>query len=221
MVHQFCRSLDIIPDRRYQLTHKTILKGVLDGSIFGMVQCSLMTPPNLKAKFADYPPIAKHVKISRDDVGEISRFASLPRRKCWLEKSRQQTICTDAVGAWMASFAEKHDLLKKPTSSLITSYFADEILLATPLLKWYLQHGLEVTSIQQVIQYKPRRCFKAFTEEIVTARREAGQDVTLSSMSKLMGELFFAFLEFEKSPVPPPLYPPCSFQATRRTAKLC
>ena len=66
--------------------------------------------------------------------------------------------------------------MSTPRKSLISSMFGEKILLSTPLLKWYLQHGLEVTHIYQVIEYIPKACFTEFgnavsdaTEELVTS----------------------------------------------------
>ena len=53
---------------------------------------------------------------------------------------------------------------------------ARQILLATPLLKWYLNHGLEVTKIYQVIEYKPQRCFYQFVQDVSDARRQGDSD---------------------------------------------
>ena len=45
--------------------------------------------------------------------------------------------------------------MSRPRRSLIGSMACEKILLATPLLKWYLEHGLEVTRVYQVIEYAP------------------------------------------------------------------
>ena len=54
----------------------------------------------------------------------------------------------------------------------------DKVLLATPLLKWYLEHGLEVTKVHQVIEFTPKPCFKTFGDAVSDARREAMQTGT-------------------------------------------
>lgn len=48
---------------------------------------------------------------------------------------------------------------------------ARKILLATPLLKWYLDHGLVVSRIYQVIEFTPDDCFSDCTREFSDARR--------------------------------------------------
>ena len=49
---------------------------------------------------------------------------------------------------------------------------AKKILLYTPLLKWYIEHGLEVTAYHELLLYKPGRPFDWFPEEVADARRE-------------------------------------------------
>jgi hypothetical protein len=51
-----------------------------------------------------------------------------------------------------------------------------QLLIATPLLKWHLEHGLEVTKIYQVIEYTPQRCFHEFVEVVSEDRRQKDTD---------------------------------------------
>jgi hypothetical protein len=53
---------------------------------------------------------------------------------------------------------------------------ARQLLIATPLLKWHLEHGLEVTKIYQVIEYTPQRCFHEFVEVVSEDRRQKDTD---------------------------------------------
>ena len=66
----------------------------------------------------------------------------------------------------------------------------EKILLATPLLKWYLEHGLEVTHVYQVIEYTPKPCLKPFGEAVSNARRAGDSDPSkaiIAEMMKLVG----------------------------------
>jgi hypothetical protein len=63
-------------------------------------------------------------------------------------------------------------------------------LIATLLLKWYLDHGLVVTKVHEVIEYVARACFKEFVSGIVQSRREGDKDFDksiLSELCKLLG----------------------------------
>ena len=53
---------------------------------------------------------------------------------------------------------------------------AKKILLYTPLIKWYLQHGLRLNAVRQLVECEPGRPFSWFPEEVVNARREADKD---------------------------------------------
>lgn len=67
---------------------------------------------------------------------------------------------------------------------------ARQILLATPLLKWYLEHGMVVTKIYQVIEFTPQRCFREFVKEVSDNRRlgDAHPDkAIIAETSKLHG----------------------------------
>ena len=75
-------------------------------------------PDHLKQKFSEMCPIFKNTDISHDDIGEF-----------------------------MKAYAEEHNIMIQPCHSLIRSLKGEKILLTTPLLKWYLEHGLQVTKV--------------------------------------------------------------------------
>ena len=65
-----------------------------------------------------------------------------------------------------------------------------KLLLATPLLRWYIQSGLNVTHVYQSIEYEPNACFKNFVKEISDARREGDRDpdtAIIADTIKLLG----------------------------------
>lgn len=162
-MREFCDKLELYPDTRYRVSEAQILREIKSGDWFGLVQVDLHTPEKLKSKYAEFQPIAKHAMISRDDIGEHMR-----------------------------EFCEKNDLLKRPVRTLISSYYAEKILLATPLLQWYLNQGLVVTKVYQTVQYKPSTCFKQFGDEVMSARRTGDADPSkkiIGDMCKLLGEL--------------------------------
>ena len=66
--------------------------------------------------------------------------------------------------------------MSRPRRSLNSSMVGEKILLATPLLGWYLEHGLEVTRVHQVIKYTPKPCFKPFGDAVSNAHRAGDAD---------------------------------------------
>ncbi|KAJ8021643.1 hypothetical protein HOLleu_38905 [Holothuria leucospilota] len=80
--------------------------------------------------------------------------------------------------------------MQKPRRSLIGSMFGQKILLITPIVKWYLNHGLQVTRIYQVIEYSPESCFRVFGEAVSNARRAGDSDPSkaiIADTMKLIG----------------------------------
>ena len=142
----------------------------MNGRLFGAVQCDLRVPDQLKPYFAEMPPIFKNITVTADDIGKHM---------------------TDFLRSTGKSF--------KPTRYLIGSMFADKILIITPLLVWYVQHGLEVTEIYQIIEFCPKKCFKSFADRVSDDRRNGDRDPALkvvAETSKLIGKSlgFMVFL---------------------------
>ena len=124
------------------VTVSSILNCVRLGSFFGLVQCDIEVPNHLRDYFSELQPIFKNTQVSRDDIGEFMR-----------------------------QYAEKHKLLSQPRRTLVGSYWAKGILLISPLLDWYLKHGLVVTQIQQVVEFPRESCFVDFADKVTNARR--------------------------------------------------
>ena len=157
-LHQFLSNKFQRPlDNYHTLSEKQIVSAIRKGLLFGVVECDIHVPETLKQKFSEMPPIFKNTEIFREHIG-----------------------------SYMQAFAEEHNLMSRPRRSLIGSYFGEKILLATPLIKWYLEHGLEVTRIYQVIQYTPVPCFKPFGDAVSDARREGDRDVNKAIIADTM-----------------------------------
>ena len=141
------RCLDAaFPRRRHakwKMTQQQILIDVRTGTLFGIIECDVRVPEELRAHFAEMQPVFKNVNMTRDDLGPFMR-----------------------------RYAEDYDIMTRPRRMLVGSFRGDKMLLATPLLRWYLDHGLEVTRVYQVIEYEPNPCFRRFGDAVSTARRE-------------------------------------------------
>ena len=67
---------------------------------------------------------------------------------------------------------------------------ADEILLYTPLLRWYLKHGLELQAVYTTIKYQPEKILAWFVYEATKARRMGDIDkekAIFAEVFKLLG----------------------------------
>ena len=99
-------------------------------------------------------------------------------------------VCLDDVGEFMQNYTKEHSIKDVPRRLLIGSYFGKKIGLSTPLLKWYLKHGLLITRIYTIVEYIPNAAFSSFMTEIAQCRLEGDRDkdkALIAEMSKLIG----------------------------------
>ena len=64
--------------------------------------------------------------------------------------------------------------------------FGEKILIYTPLLKWYLQHGLIITKFYEAVEYEKNVCFKELGETIADARRAGDADKSMEIIAETM-----------------------------------
>jgi hypothetical protein len=155
------------PTSRDEIDNLT--KSVLDNSLFGFVQVDIEVPKNLYDKFSEMAPFFV--------VDEIPS-------KCIPDHMKEYQIKTDRK-----TTKDSHKLLRVMKCS--------KILLYTPLLKWYLEHGLQVTAFYQGLQYVERKPFEWFPEEVANARRQADEDPDkkiIGDTKKLKGNSFYGKL---------------------------
>ena len=127
----------------------TFSRGVLRGKVFGFVQVDIEVPDDLYDKFSEMPSLLV--------VQEIPDCAIPEEMKIYKEKTHRKTV--------------------NCTKMLLGGMKAKKILLYTPVLEWYLQHGLRLTAVHQSIEYEPGMPFSWFPEEVANARCEADKDL--------------------------------------------
>ena len=160
-LRQFLQKYRRTLDYKQSMTEAEIIAAVKGNTLFGMVECDIEVPLHLKAYFSEMTPIFKNTNVTVNDIGQV-----------------------------MKEYADANHLMTQPRRTLIGSYKGEKILLATPLLKWYLEHGLEVLKIHQVVQYWPKDCFKQFGENVSQARRNGDKDpdqAIIADTMKLLG----------------------------------
>ena len=146
---------------RWTTTSQHILNGVRAGNVFGMIECDICVPEELREHFAEMQLVFKNISLIREDLGPFMR-----------------------------RYAEEHNIMSTPRRMLVGSYRGEKILLATPMQRWYLDHGLEVLHVYQIIEYDPIPFFRRFGDAVSTARREGNvhRDKTIiADTMKLLG----------------------------------
>ena len=146
---------------KYRLSEREILDGIKENKIFGAVEVDLHVPDHLKSYFSEMTPIFKHGTVNFENIGQH-----------------------------MQTFVNESGTIFKKRYYLIGSMFATKILLITPLLQWYIDHGIVVSKIHQLIQFSPKKCFEQFAESVSDDRRAGDLNPNLkviADTSKLIG----------------------------------
>ena len=60
----------------------------------------------------------------------------------------------------MQEYARSRGMSEKPRQLLVGGMKAEHILLSSPLLKWYLTHGMKVRKIDDMVEFQRQRCFQ-------------------------------------------------------------
>nr|XP_039250892.1 uncharacterized protein LOC120328465 [Styela clava]XP_039250893.1 uncharacterized protein LOC120328465 [Styela clava]XP_039250895.1 uncharacterized protein LOC120328465 [Styela clava]XP_039250896.1 uncharacterized protein LOC120328465 [Styela clava]XP_039250897.1 uncharacterized protein LOC120328465 [Styela clava]XP_039250898.1 uncharacterized protein LOC120328465 [Styela clava]XP_039250899.1 uncharacterized protein LOC120328465 [Styela clava]XP_039250900.1 uncharacterized protein LOC1203 len=160
-VKSFLKSRQPNLYKGYTLSTQQMINVIQKGKLFGLIECDIQVPDELKEYYAEMPPIFKNILVSQADIGEHMR-----------------------------QYAVDNKIMSQPRRSLIGSYIGNKILLATDLVRWYINHGIQITHIYQFIEYEPKECFAPFRDEVSAARREGDtspEKAILADTYKLLG----------------------------------
>ena len=125
-----------------EFTEDKLIEHIQNNKIFGIIECDIYVPNNMKKYFRELTPIFKNVNISIDDIGEN-----------------------------MKEYCENNNLMNNPRRQLIGSYFGDKIWIMSPLAKWYLDKGLKISKIYQFLEFEKGENFSNVVDEIIKYRR--------------------------------------------------
>ena len=143
-----------------------IIQNVLNDKLFGFFQVDIEVPKQLRKHFSELSPLFVLSVVPEDQIPQHMQDYKINTGRKKIKNNKK----------------------------LLGVMKAEKILLYSPLLKWYLNHGLQVTKIHRYISYTPGRPFKWFPEEVSSARRAADQDKNkrqLGDTAKLKGNSFY------------------------------
>ena len=78
---------------RWTITQHQILTALVDGTLFGMIECDVCVPEELLDYFPEMQPVFKKASVSPDDIGPFMR-----------------------------QYAEEHNILSKPRVMLVVAF---------------------------------------------------------------------------------------------------
>ena len=160
-----------------------ILSAVKDDEFFGMIECDIECPEQ-------WDP--EHVR-------------SIPPEAYFGEMCPLFVTCKipfELIGEKMQKFVKDNNMSQKDRTLLVGGMKAQKVLLASPLVKFYLDHGMKITRIYETVEYQKMPCFRKFAEE-VTKHRRAGDIDSKKAMQaatmKLIGNSGYGSLIMDKS----------------------
>ena len=143
-----------------------IIQNVLNDKLFGFFQVDIEVPEQLRKRFSEFCPLFVISEVPEDQIPQHMKDYKINTGRKMIKNNKK----------------------------LLGVMKAEKILLYSPLLKWYLNHGLQVTKIHRYISYTSSRPFKWFPEEVSSARRAADNDKNkkqLGDTAKLKGNSFY------------------------------
>lgn len=157
--------------RNLKVSQQAIIEGVRREELFGLVEVDISIPDSWD-EVSSPPNTTLSPQEYFQEMSPIFGNAEIP---------------FESLGTHMQEHIIEHDLSKCSRRLLVGVMKAKQILLATPLLKWYLDHGMKVNKVHQVIEYDQAfPCFRPFVQNVSDARRLGDVDPSKSILAETM-----------------------------------
>ena len=143
-----------------------IIQNVLNDKLFGFFEVDIEVPEQKRKRFSEFCPLFILDEVPEEQIPQHMKDYQINTGRKKIKNNKK----------------------------LLGVMKAEKILIYSPLLKWYLNHGLQVTKIHRYISYTSGRPFKWFPEEVSSARRKADNDKNkkqLGDTAKLKGNSFY------------------------------
>ena len=138
-----------------------LTQNLKEGSWFGFAEVDIEIPKHLHPKFEEMCPFFYN-----------------------------KVVPAEAVPEHMIKYLADTGRNRGDGRKLVGAMSAQRILLYAPLLKWYINHGAEITKVYRTIDYKPVKIFPWFVEQVTEARRTGDVEKSkalLADIFKLLG----------------------------------
>ena len=130
-----------------------IIQNVLNDKLFGFFEVDIEVPEQKRKRFSEFCPLFVISEVPEDQIPQHMKDYKISTGRKMIKNNKK----------------------------LLGVMKAEKILIYSPLLKWYLNHGLQVTKIHRYISYTSGRPFKWFPEEVSSARRAVTRTRTKSN----------------------------------------
>ena len=120
------------------------MRAVSEGTFYGFLEVDISVPDHLREYYSDFPPLFATVEVP-----------------------------LDVVGQYMQDKIEQLGKSKNNRIQLVSGMAAEKILLGTPAIQWYMDHGLEITKLYQAIEFRGAPILKNLVMKLTNTRRQA------------------------------------------------
>ena len=141
-----------------------IIDAVKEDRFYGFLEVDIEVPERLRPKFAAFPPLFATVEVP-----------------------------FDVIGKYMQDKIQELGKHKNARVQLVSGMQAEHILLGTPAIMWYLDHGLVITKLHQAIEFRAQPILENLVMKLTNTRREATAqgDTATANRKKLEGNSLF------------------------------
>ena len=143
-----------------------LIQNVLNDKLFGFFEVDIEVPEQKRKRFSEFCPLFILDEVPEEQIPQHMKDYQINTGRKKIKNNKK----------------------------LLGVMKAEKILIYSPLVKWYLNHGMQVTKIHRYISYISGRPFKWFPEEVSSARRDADNDKNkkqLGDTAKLKGNSFY------------------------------
>lgn len=101
-----------------------------------------------------------------------------------------KTVPVEAVLKHMTNYLAQTGRNRGDGKKIVGALSAERMLVYTPLLQWYVNHGAVVTKVYRTIDYRPEKILTWFVEQVTEARNTGDVDKSkalLAEVFKLLG----------------------------------
>ena len=130
-------------------TESQIIESICQDKLFGFLVVDIETPESLIPEYKNFPPIIKRLTITEDHLSPFMK-------QQWGKKNKG------------------NEKMKRET--VVQCFRAENHLLMTSLVKFYVSIGLHIKKIHKVIQYQPYKCLSPFVKHVTTMRLDAERE---------------------------------------------
>ena len=139
-----------------------LLESIKSGELFGFILADIASPETVIAKMKNFPPIIKKMTLTDEHLTDYTR------KRLKIEKPNLKVFTRE---------------------TLVQCFHANQILIMTPLARFYLDKGLIIFNITRFIQYIPSTALNPFATHVTRMRIDAEKNSlpTKGSTAKIFG----------------------------------